>query len=454
MKLTSQILLVLTVLAISVKCVPPADNACDTLDTAFIKYLATLTPSPVLTSGTGNAGAEANDKICNTVWSTGIKKACCDPSKLQVAITTITKPRTDAWKAFNAGVANFNKNYKNINRLLYSSTLVASDITTIAGSDAKKAILSGLGAQSVIGAITTFNSSYLTALAAYIKDGAACYKLTMDTVTNTVCLGCAAAADDTRIAATTGAVTLAQASGNALFAACSTTWQFIDTIGLASDIIAAINNQRGGDAPKAAPTAPYFGSTLNTETKMMPEWVKCAGVTALQTGDGKCTQAVITTIVDAHYHTTKPVPRLSSANLIDASYTKGNTIEGNTIPANSSASTNSSAPASGSGSRRMLVLASAFTGDAVTDTTGSGGAVVAVAPAAGEGLTFTALDLAAVTVPTKPSSDDLLYGSGTGSGTAPPSSSDSVSGSVSTSTSFVTMFSTIAITMITMLNLN
>lgn len=440
MKINSQILLVLTVLAIAVNCQPTA-TVCATADTAFLLYLKSIQSDAVKESGAGNVGDEATNVICKAIWAakTGTNVACCDPSKINAAFALFTATRTTAWTNFVTGVVNFNKNFNNINRLLYNADSVTADVTAINAADAKKALLSGLSVTDAVAALS-LKTTYIDNVSTFKTSAPGCYALTMTTVGNAICHGCSAKTGNSDIATATGAISMSQTSGNLLFAACSTTWQFIDSVGLTSQIVAAINNQRGGATPQSAVATPYFGATYNTDTLVMPAWKRCAGKTAPETGDGKCVQADVSGIVQSHFNIKSPVPRLAVANLIDASFDKGNTIAGN-----NGASTGTAVASTGS---RMLVVASEYTG--LVTVAGTGGLDLAVAPIEAQRFTITPLVISSIVVPTAPTADDLLYGSGSVSGTAPSTPSTATT----TSVSFVTMFSTIAITMITMLNLN
>lgn len=443
MKINSQILLVLTVLAIAVNCAPtPTD--CATADTAFMLYLKSIQADAVKETGAGNIGDEATSVICKAIWAakTGTDVACCDPAKINAAFALFTATRTTAWTNFVAGVVNFNKNFNNINRLLYNADSVTADVTAINAADAKKALLSGLSATDAVAALS-LKTTYIDNVSTFKTSAPGCYALTMTAVGNAICHGCSAKSGNSDIVTATGAISMSLTSGTALFAACSTTWQFIDSVGLTSQIIAAINNQRGGATPQSAVATPYFGATYNTDTLMMPAWKRCAGKIAPETGDGKCVQADVSGIVQSHFNIKSPVPRLVVANLIDASFDKGNTIAGN-----NGASTGTAVASTGS---RILVVATDYTG--LVTVAASGGLDLTTAPIDAQKFTITPLVTSSIVVPTAPTADDLLYGSGSVSGTAPPTASTGTA-ATTTSVSFVTMFSTIAITMITMLNLN
>jgi len=402
----------------------------------------------ILTSG--NADISTTAGLCTSIWaadaSTG---ACCDKTKIQAAFDAKTAARKTAWTAFITGLGNFNTAANNVARLVYNKSLLKSDLDAIFADTTAKPLLSGLTADQAVTALS-FVGGYKTAVANFKTDASACYASMMVAVARGICYGCMVESSGTPAnpAPATGVYTMSEASATTMYGKCYRVWSFIDGVGLAVQIIGAVNNKRTSTTSATAVTTAYFGTTsvsssdvAITDANIAPIWANCISTATVTS---TCVQGNVNDLVEAHLNIRDPIRRLVSGNLVAASFSSGsnNTLSG-TTNSSSTNTTNTTA-------KRILAAAADFTGSIVVS---SSGLDLTTDTTATDIATFTALDASSVPVYTAPTATDLGIvdpSANNSTNTTSPNSTNTTGSSMS----FVTAFSAIAITMITMLNLN
>lgn len=444
MKITSQILLVLTVLAIATPTL--AANCPAAKTTAFAAwYDDGQTTSTLVASGSASVTSAT---VCKTLWAlTAVTDGgCCLEANVQTVFSAKMAPHVTAWKGFITGLDAINKNFRGIARLLSVSSTVTADLTKLSTStDAPtKALLGGLTDVQVGAILLTANTTQNKSLTDFKTNGKACFNSMMKIFGNAVCLGCGQkqmAVGATNPTTADGTFSITPASALVVYGACYDSWYFIDRTGIAVQVIAAINTARTATSPPSvvAPAKPYVVDA-STDATVYASWEKCKD-TAKTTTD--CTAALVKALFENHVNIIKPIPRLTLTFTDDKFFANG-TAEYNLANATANGTASTTA-------KRMLIEASVFTGtitvvdtttlaDSADLTTNTDGPTITDA----NGPVFSGIaDLP----------DVAIYV--TGNGTNNTNNTNNTNGNgTSTSSAFVTAFSTVAITMITMLNLN